>query len=83
MDQLAKQELKELKAEEEAKESALDAQKYIFQHTLMAGMGERMMKELKNPTPPSKRIGRAYRKALKQTIKDNKRENEKRKKGGF
>ena len=78
MDQITQKELKELKAEEEAKESELDAQKFTFQHALLAGMGERMMAELKNPTPPSKKVGRAYRKALRQTIKDNKR-----KKGGF
>ena len=76
-------EIKAMKNERNVIDEELEAQKYAFQHSLMAGMGERMMKELKDPSKPSKKVGRAYRKALKQTIKDNKKMADKQKKGGF
>lgn len=83
MDSLAKKELEVLKSEEAAKEEELEAQKYTFAHKLFAGMGERMVAHLKSPQKPDKKVGRAYRRALKQTIKDNERQMKKQKKGGF
>ncbi len=80
MDRATKQELDAMRNEQTAIDEELEAQKYAFQHSLMAGMGERMMAELKNPTKPSRKVGRAYRRALKKTIRDNKKQQ---KKGGF
>lgn len=53
MDYLTRKEIEGLKNDIEAKNIALEADKYVFEMKLLNGMGESMMNELRNPTKPS------------------------------
>ena len=53
MDFLTKKEIEGLKQDIQAKDIAIEADKYAFEAKLLNGMGESMMNELKEPTKPS------------------------------
>jgi hypothetical protein len=53
MDYLTRKEIEGLKNDIEAKNIAVEADKYAFEMKLLNGMGETMMNELKNPSKPS------------------------------
>lgn len=77
MDFLTKKEIEGLKQDIQAKNIAVEADKYAFEAKLLNGMGEEMMNELKNPTKPNWFTGLKLKYARWKTIRREKR------KGGF
>ena len=77
MDFLTKKEIEGLKQDIQSKEIAIEADKYMFEHKLLNGLGESMMNELKNPTKPNWLTGLKLKYARWKTIRREKR------KGGF
>ena len=73
MDFLVSKEIESLKTDKVGSQEALEADKFAFQHKLMAGMGEQMMEELKNPRKPSKIVALRYKIARWKTIKEEKK----------
>ena len=74
---LTKKEIEGLKQDIQSKEIAIEADKYMFEHKLLNGLGESMMNELKNPTKPNWLTGLKLKYARWKTIRKEKR------KGGF
>ena len=77
MDFLTKKEIEGLKQDIQSKEIAIEADKYMFEHKLLNGLGESMMNELKKPTKPNWLTGLKLKYARWKTIRKEKR------KGGF
>ena len=77
MDFLTKKEIEGLKQDIQSKEIAIEADKYMFEHKLLNGLGESMMNELKNPTKPNWLTRLKLKYARWKTIRKEKR------KGGF
>ena len=73
MDIFVRNELEALKGEIEAKNYALEADKYSFIHQLESGMGERMLQELRNPPKPDKKLARKLIAARKKKEKEEKK----------
>ena len=77
MDFLTKKEIEGLKQDIQSKEIAIEADKYMFEHKLLNGLGESMMNELKNPTKPNWFTGLKLKYARWKTIRREKRNEEK------
>lgn len=77
MDYLTRKEIENLKNDIEAKNIALEADKYAFEMKLLNCMGESMMKELKNPTKPSIWTSLKIKFARWKLINKEKRDNKK------
>ena len=73
MDFLTKKEIEGLKQDIQAKNIAVEADKYAFEAKLLNGMGEEMMNELKNPTKPNWFTGLKLKYARWKTIRKEKR----------
>jgi hypothetical protein len=77
MDYLTRKEIEGLKNDIEAKNIAVEADKYVFEMKLLNGMGESMMNELRNPTKPnfitSLRLKYAKWKLLREEKKNRKK----------
>lgn len=77
MDFLTKKEIEGLKQDIQAKDIAVEADKYAFETKLLNGLGESMMEELRNPTKPNWLTGLKLKYARWRTIRNEKR------KGGY
>ena len=77
MDYLTRKEIEGLKNDIEAKNIAVESDKYAFEMKLLNGMGESMMNELRNPTKPnfitSLRLKYAKWKLLREEKKNRKK----------
>lgn len=73
MDFLTKKEIEGLKQDIQAKDIAVEADKYAFEMKLLNGLGESMMEELKNPTKPNWLMGLKLKYARWKTIRNEKR----------
>ena len=73
MDFLTKKEIEGLKQDIQAKDIAVEADKYAFEAKLLNGMGEEIMNELNNPTKPNWFMGLKLKYALLKTIRNEKK----------
>lgn len=77
MDFLTKKEIEGLKQDIEAKNIAVEADKYSFEYKLLNGFGESMMEELRNPQKPNKWNGFKAKISRWRKIRQEKKEQKK------